>query len=330
MKVGKVTKFTVSMGLMVVMINGCGGGGSDTPTSTATLTELTPEVAEKMVVSASEALPVCSYTSNTVVTTTSKYVDLINKTSLKEVIKINKETTSLVIAESINDTISGTCPTNPGSYTVSGIHEDGVDDLLYTFNNYCIGDDVENVTLSGTADVKNVGTPSPTGPIPEYTSISTGSDGITTIEKSAEGTYSHNVKVDDLKYTHGNGNDDTTAESPSILTIGSLSALDGKTNGTFSVSNVDISTYDSGTDDVTTINNITYTDPENGSVNVSSTAITTNADDVIVEGEMIITGSNDTKVTMPLSSSVQNAFDLMMDGEVLGVLDCSGSITISL
>lgn len=326
MKLGKIAILTVSTGLMFGLMNGCGGGSSDDSSvvsSDVSLVELTPEVAEKMVISASDALG-CSYTSETVVTS-SKYLDLVNKSaSIKEVIEISKDIVPVLAVEPVSETIVGTCPTNPGSLTISGTHEDGVDDLTYTYNSFCTGDDVENVTFDGIAYIKNVGIPSDTGPIPQYRTISTGNDGITTIEKSPEGTYTRVEKVSDLKYTYG----DTTAESPTILTIGSLNVVDGKTNKTYDVSNVDLSTYESGTNEVVTINSITYTDPVNGTVNINSTGITSNEDEVILSGEITIMGSNDTSVTLSPYPSVQNAFALEMDGKTIGVMDCSATTTL--
>jgi len=321
MKISKNTILTVSTGLMFAMMHGCGGGGG---TTKVTLAELTPEVAENMVISATEALPGCSYSSDTMLVKSSRYLDVINKSALKEIIEANKDTIPVLVGYSINNTTSGTCPTAPGSVTISGTHENGVDDLNYIYNNYCLGDDIESLTLNGTAAVKNVGVPSDSGPISQYKAISTGTDGITVIEKDTEGTYTHTVQTSDLKYTYGNGNDATTAESPSIMTIGSISILDGKTNETLDVLNVDISTYDSGANNIVIIDNITYTDPKNGSVNISSNAMTVSQDDIILAGEITVTGSDDTKVTMPLSTSVENAFDLIMNGETLGVMDCSG------
>ena len=221
-----------------------------------------------------------------------------------------------------SNTVIGTCPTLPGSYTISGTHEDGVDDLIYTFDNYCLGDDIDSTTINGVAYVQNVGIPSDTGPIPQYSTLSTESDGIEVTDKSTEGIYTDVVKATDIKYVYGNGDENATAENPDILTASSLTVFDG--NETTSMSNVDISTYISGTDTVLTINNLTYTDPEVGTVNISSTAIVMDDTGVITEGEITVTGANDTSLTMPLDSSVTNGFSVVIDEETIGVLDCSG------
>lgn len=319
MKAHKFLMLTASVGLVFGMMSGCGGGGSsDSPD--VTLSELTPETVKDMAENVATAIPGCSYGPNSAMTS-SQYLTLVYKSTLVQAIG-KKEASIPLLAVDINQNISGTCPT-PGFLAIRGTHENGIDDLTFTFNNYCLGDDVENITLNGVADVKNVGTPSPTGPIPQYTTMSTGSNGIQATEKSSEGTYTHVVKASDLKYTHGNGNNDTTAESPSILTVGSLSVLDGKANETYSVSNVNISTYDSGTDDVITINSLTYTDPDSGSVNISSTAITVSEAGVIMGGELTVTGSNNTSFTVSPYPSVDNAFGVVIGGETIGVMDCS-------
>ncbi|WP_127471637.1 hypothetical protein [Thiomicrorhabdus aquaedulcis] len=327
-----------STALVLAMFSGCSGGGSSTSAATETteLTELTSSKAETLAVNAAEALPGCSYVSDTVVTSASPAFTLIYQSAIKEVLDDSEASVSTKLATvrltTINESTPGTCPTDPGYYTKIGTHDDGVDDVVYTFVNYCLGDDIESVTLNGVADVKNVGEPSDLGPIPQYVELSTGSEGLQAIEKSAEGTYTHVAKLDDFVYTYGNGDDNATSDKPSTMTADLLSVTDGRSGEVFSVSNVDISTYYADTtetaDVVVNLVNVTYSDPEVGAVNVrTSTPIVVNDADIILSGVIEVTGSNDAVLTMSPSSTVQNSFDVMFDGSPLGLMDCSGLAT---
>ncbi|MDX1347948.1 MAG: hypothetical protein R3189_06845 [Thiomicrorhabdus chilensis] len=331
----------VASSLVLAMFSGCGGGGGGSSTSAVETAELTTSSAETLAVNAAEALPGCSYTSDTVVTASPAFAT-VYESAIKTIVVDGEESaetnsSATVRVTTINETTAGTCPTDPGYYTKVGTHDEGVDDVVYTFVNYCLGDDVESLTLNGVADVKNVGEPSDLGPIPQYAEVSTGTEGLQATEKSAEGTYTHVAKLDNFVYTYGNGDDGASVDSPSSMTADSLSILDGRSDETFSVSNVNISTYyadatDTANSDVVyNITNITYNDPDVGAVNISTpTPISGNGTDGITDGSIEVTGSNDAVLTMTLSGTVQNSFDVTFDGESLGVMDCSGLATDSL
>lgn len=325
MKAIKLSLSVASVGLAVAVLIGCGSDSSSD--SAVSLTKLTPEVAESMALSAADAISGCTYTSDTVVSASS-YVDVISKSPVREAIVNTTDAYVPYLATVIDNTYVGTCPV-PGSYTVVGTHEDGIDNLVYTFMDYCVGDANSSVTENGTLSVVNVATPTDAGPIPVYSTVSTGSGGIVTDEVSADGNFTHVSAMSNLKYTYGNPVVNSTGvptlENPNVLTIGSVSGTDGRTGSTFSASNVNVSTYTSGTSSVTTIASLTYTDSSNGTVNVSSTPIMVDSTTGIVSNTptLTVTGADGTSLTMVYSTSVTNGFDVVVDGTTLGVMDCS-------
>ena len=331
-KLTKISAALLSTGLAFSMLSGCGGGGSSSSTTTAPTgadAEITSSVAETLAVNAAQALPGCSFSSETTVTPSSSVVTMYLATA-KVMIDDRAAAASVnsatVRATTIDESSAGNCPiADPGTFTVTGSHDDGVDDVTYTFTNYCLGDDVDNVTVNGTADVKAVGVPSDAGPIPQYTTVSTGTGGITVVEKSTEGTFTHSAILDDYKYTYGNGDDGATLASPSTLTADTLSIVDGRSDGTFSVSGVNVGTYyNDASEVVLDIENISYTDPDSGVVNVSSSPIVINDSGVLISGTITVSGTNGSEMTMTLSDAVENGFNVLYDGGTVGVMDCSG------
>jgi len=324
-----------STALVFTVFTGCGGGGSSSGTTSPTA-ELTSASAQTLAINAAEALPGCSFVSDSVVTSASPAFAVIYQSAIKEVVDDSQSSASTksvtVRLTTIDESTEGSCPTDPGYYTKVGTHDEGVDDVVYTFVNYCLGDEVDSVTLNGVADVKNVGEPSDSGPIPQYVELSTGTDGLQATEKSAEGSFTHIAKLDDFVYTYGNGDDGATADQPSSMTANLLSVTDGRSGEVFSVSNVGISTYygdSSDTPDVVIdIDSVTYTDPDTGTVTVSTgTPIVVNDAGVMESGTIEVTGSNDAVLVMEPSSTIENSFDVVFDGESLGVMDCSNLTT---
>lgn len=325
MKTIKMSLVLVSVGLMFGALVGCSSGSSDSEDTS--LTAITPAVAESLALSASEAINGCTYSSATVLSA-STYMDVITKSPVREAIVNTTDAYVPYLATTVNETYVGTCPINPGSYTIVGTHDDGVDNLTYTFIDYCLGDENASITENGTLSVVNVATPTDAGPIPIYSTVSTGSGGIVTDEVNADGNFTNIATLSNLKYTYGNpvANDTgvPTVDHPNVLTIGAISGTDGETNNTFSASNVSVSTYVTGTSSVTTITSLTYTDSKNGTVNVSSTPITVDENGLVTNDPTItVTGADGTSLIMSSSATVDNGFDVIVGGTTLGVMDCS-------
>jgi len=326
MKTKLLVTALVTAGLGLGMLSGCGGGGSSSSADAATA-ELDATTSNTLAVNAADALPGCSYQSDTDVSSSAAS----SAAFVMAMQQVNDLTDQLVLMKSANirydlapEVIEGNCPTNPGSLTITGTHEDGVDDMSYVFDNYCLGDDVENLTMDGTADLKDVGTPSDDGPIPQYIELSTGSSGISAVETTADGgPYTHVVTITDGVFTNANGFDSATAEDQNGLSADLVSVVDGRSGETFTVTNADISAYGTDTTDVYTIKSITYTDPDTGSVTVSTTPIVVNADGVMTEGVITVSGANGTSMSMTLDPEVDNTFNVVFDGETVGVMNCA-------
>lgn len=316
---------TQSLFLSLVLVGCSGGSGGGSGSGSVNLTKLTPEKAQEFAVSAASALPGCEYTSDSAIGGTADFAstNLLYKNAVTTTLESDEEIKS-TSATTIDDTVNGNCPENPGYYTRKGSHENGVSTLTYNFIDYCTGDENESVTMSGTYDAKSVGTPSDNGPIFQYLQVPSGD--VTVVQKSLDGNNTYTLKGKNAKYTDGNGGDTNATESnPDKLEIGSLSVTDDEAGGVYSVKNVDLSSYPDGENSVTTIKNIIYTDSKTGTISIkSSTPIISDADGVITSGDIVVTGSDGTSMTMSPDPSVTNGFGVKVDGKTIGVMDCSG------
>lgn len=325
----KAYKLILGMGqslfLSLVLVGCSGGSGGGSSNDSANLTKLTPKKAEEFATSAASALPGCDYTSDSAIGGSAEFTstNMLYKNAVTTSVE-STEGTKSSSARVIDERVDGNCPVNPGYYTRKGSHENGVDTLSYNFVQYCTGDENNSVTMSGTYDSKSVGEPSDNGPIFQYLQVSSGD--MTVVEKSLDGTYTHTLKGKNVKLTDGNGGDaNATQSNPNKLEVGSFSVTDGKSSKTYSIKNVDISSYPDGENSVTTIANITYTDSASGTISIkSSTPLITDADGVVVAGDILVTGSDGTSMTMSPYPSVTNGFGVKVDDKIIGVMDCSG------
>lgn len=306
--------------VLALALLGCSSGGDS---NGATKAKLTPQNAEEMAVSAASALPGCTYRSDTYLLAPDINDEML-RLYKQTVEDIKYKTKPYARAYPINQQESGTCPTNPGSVTMSGEHSNGTDNVTYTFDNYCTGDSIEQTVINGGFNLKTVAEPTDFGPIPEYTEIKSASLSVT--DKSSEGTYTSSVDINKFKYTYGNGNNEPTASSPNLLTISSFSARDGQTGEKFDIANVNIEVYNSGSNSIMTINQVTYTDPKNGSVSVSSQPIVVDENGNASGGALTVQGADGSSMTMEPDPSVNNGYTVNVDGQDLGVVDCSGLI----
>ena len=329
----------VATGLLLQNLSACGGGDGSSSEPEPSDAVLTAETSERLASNAADALPGCSYISNDgasdVSIPSSKVAQKVIE-DLREIVATpNTSQKMTVSSRPVEEFYEGSC-TVPGSLTVTGEHENGDDDLVYTFDNYCLGDDDDSVTLIGTVDVDNDGEPSDSGPIPQATELSTNEGGLQIIESGTEGTFTHIVELDDLVYNFGNGDEGSTADLPSSFSADYVRIVDGRSGETFSVSDVNISTYNADESDesdrVVNLISITYTDPENGAVTVSSTEnLVISSDGVMMDGSLEVTAEGDgASLTLVPSATLENSFDLVLDSEGgsedVGVMDCSGLV----
>ncbi len=311
----------IGVGLISTLFLGCGGGDSSAVPlgdySGGSAVNITTETADDLANSAARALPGCVYSSdNTLATPKFQISDRLYKSTINEVFH-NEKAVTYRSSTAINERKEGKCG---GYYTKIGTHENGVDDLTYTYESYCTGDDLESTTVTGVSHVKNVGIPSPDGPIPQYVLVSNGDMSI--VEKNSDGTFTHTIEGTTVKNTIGNGKSDATASNPNVLEVDSFVIVDGKTGERFSVKNAHITSYNSGDDSVTIIDDLTYTDPETGSVHISTTPMYSD-NGVSTSGSITVTGTDGSTMVMTPDPSVENGYGVVVDGETIGVMNCS-------
>ncbi|WP_299872598.1 hypothetical protein [uncultured Cocleimonas sp.] len=326
MKFNSKIKLYATVGLTLGLVVGCGGGSSSDESDPA-LAELSPETGDIMANNVSKALPGCTYTSADAVLAARSNEDLLvlYKSTIDEYASKAKDDLSArtISARDINEEYQGNCAV-PGSYSIVGTHDDGVDDVTYTFTNYCILVEGGSSTLNGVLDVDNVGVPSDIGPIPQNTAVSTGSSGLQIAEQTGEGAiYNHVAKIDNLLYNYGNGFADPIVTAPNKLEANSIVIVDGRDNKEFNVSNVKISGYTDGVNDIIKIEGTTYKDPDTGSINISTTDLQIDENGVLISGSITATGSDGSTMVMNPSATVDNAFDVVVGEQMLGVMDCS-------
>ncbi len=326
------TKITILVVLTSgLVLNGCGGSSGGSSSEDTTLTELSPDNVDRLSRSAANAIPGCDYkTDDTMGLRSKSGITRMMSRTFKQAINQYRASVSSIgnrslRAETIDETTEGNCPSNPGSFRVVGSEDNGIAVTSVTYSDYCVGDDIEYSVVNGRLDLRGEADISGAESIPESLSVSTGSNGIEAIVTATEGVFTYNLNIDDFLLTIGNGLDDPTAANPNTLTLDSLSILDGRSNSTFKLFDVDIVSYLSGTDNVGQINSLFYTDPENGTIGISSTLIVTNEDGIVTSGSITLTGANSTTVSLNLSETVENSFDVTDEnGQLAGVMVCSG------
>ena len=322
-----------SMTLAIGLLAGCGGGSSGDSTGNSSLAELSPETSGLMAKNVSDALAGCSFNTSARSELSSRstrnipaelFAQVTHQINVAKfnVIKATILNSNKFAGRVINESYNGSCPTAPGKYTITGTHEDGVDDAEMSFDSFCFGTDEEYSVIDGKIKMKSVGEPSPTGPIPQYLELSTNASGLEITEKSSEGTFTHSVKVDNFKQTFGNGNGDPTAAKPTTIVADSIVIVDGRKNNEFNISDVDLSTYNSGSNEIHTITSLTFKDPDNGKVKLSSTPLTLDENGVLKSGSITATGANGTSMVISPESSGKNRFKVMVGNEKIGNLDC--------
>ena len=330
-KLMNVTTGLCMSGLLVACGGSSSGGGGS---SNADLVELTPANVDTLSRNAANALPGCTYKSDTStgVADNKAAVNVLFRATYN---KINHQYarpqalgTRLSTRADIDETEPGDCPTDPGSYRTTGTEENGVQDARITFSDYCTvsdDDDDERLILDGVVTIRSVADVSGDEVIPESVDISTVGNGLDARAITDEGTFEYVFNVSRLQGIFGNGLEDPTEQNPNQLLMNSASVLERDTNYEYSLSDVDILSYDSGPNEVVKINGITYTDPEAGSVTVTTTPLVTDDNGVLLSGSITLIGADNSSITLSKSDTVDNSFDIKDSaGGTLGVMDCSG------
>lgn len=323
MEVNTTIKLYASIGMSLGLLIGCGGssgsGDAGNGGSGSSLVTLSPETSNAMANNVSAALPGCTYNPLGAAAIPSE--DVAVRLYMKTVDNILQNNANLSARE-INEEYQGDCAV-PGSYSITGTHENGVDDLIYTFSGFCTMTEDGSSTVDGILNVKNTGIPSATGPIPQSSAVSTGSGGLQITEATSEGTFNHSANISNLMLTYGNGDQEATSSNPDRIEIGALVVVDGRENSEFNVSNVDVTSYTSGMNNVVQIGSISFTDPGTGMVNISSTPLEIDENGVLLDGSVMASGGEGSEMILERMPTVDNAFDVLVGGAKLGVMNCT-------
>lgn len=328
--------FTPLLAIASVGLYSCGGGGSGSGSDGGGGAVLLDTASgEIMARNVSSSLPGCTYISDSTAaeppnTAALKLYQatihelLDDRTAQRLALHARADSAFQARARDINESSMGNCPDLAGSFTIIGSHDNGTDDVIYTYDNYCTTSTDGRTVLNGIMAVREVGTPSSFGPIPQFATLSTGSSGLQITEESSEGSFNHSINISGLRFTYGNGDENATQSSPDRFELGSMRISEGRENKVFEASNVDVSSYASDGNDVVIINSFTHNDPDLGTVSLSTTPLVIDENGVLLSGAITATGADNSTMVLTRSQSVNNAFDVMLSDSTAGVLNCSG------
>ncbi|MBT3204580.1 MAG: hypothetical protein HOM14_20055 [Gammaproteobacteria bacterium] len=296
---------------VAIVLSAC-GGGSGGGGDTEVLAKLDAATIDKLGVNAALATPGCAYTSEIVSTALrddmgGSYRVLIN--TIKQ--KTPKVRTAQKVS-SLSGTWIGECG---GTLVIAGEHDDGNDDLIYTYTDYCVEDTAGSRTvLNGVTNVLFDGHSTPTAPVTDKTVVSTTSSGVAA-ESLVDGVTSNKTfYLTAFEYTGDDISDaDVSAEE---IRVTSESSDYRATDILVIASTIAGSTS-------VEVKEATYHDPDNGTVKISTSAVpvsmgSTGAASITVTGS---DGTSATFTTDDISVGFFTAEDA--EGAVVGALDCS-------
>ncbi len=297
--------------ISVIALTACGSSGES---DSLNLTVLNKDTIDKFGTNVADAVPGCDYTSDTVATTTYQpkaimaYRDLIDTMKQRSVASRNANRVSDYADELIGD-----CG---GTMVITGEHDNGNDDLTYTYTNFCNGDDPENKTvMNGVFTVFLDGHPTDSGPVVDKTLISTENSGVSVKSTIDSEVSTNTVYVDNLELS-GDDSSTNTIKADKIRVDD-----DGKD---FIASDLSLVVTENGDTTSMQINSITYQDPDNGAVKISTSAIPVDSDSSSAATITVI-GADGTSATFKaddISTGLYTAKD--SEGNVVGALDCTG------
>jgi len=268
---------------------------------------LTTQNVDRLGRNASALIPGCSYASdNTLFLTDVRNVEIYKK-MVKNLIENEKSTkkVSTLRSRAINETIAGDCG---GSATKVGTHDSGDDDLVYTYNDYCVQSGTKQTVLNGVLNSFTDGEPSVDGPIMQSISATTNASGLSMTTTVDEEISKEILHLNNFLFTNS-GN----LSADLIKTVSS-------TNGTYEVRNVNIVTGSNNDQSFIQVNSATYIDPDVGTVTMTTTQIPT-GDTATGFASITVSSGGSTAIfsTDDVSSGI---FTLKQNGKTIGALDC--------
>lgn len=222
--------------------------------------------------------------------------------------------------------IDGDCG---GSLNISDVHASGITTYTYAFNNFCSLDTTvtpsQKTVLNGSAVSREIGTPSPSGPIVSSSDLSvdkltmTAKDGTTEISVSGA-TVTYGVPA-----TWGPG--EATASKPDQFNVSRATVKLANQNRTHNLSNLRGTTYVSGENDVMSVSSGRYETTSHGYVDLATgQPIVMNEDGRWVSGSLNLAGADGKTVVATPSAGKAGVVNVALDGQTLGAsLDCSGA-----
>jgi hypothetical protein len=290
---------TVSM----IGLVGCGGGTEKA--------KITQESVDTMGKNAAAVLPGCEYNSDNAIAVrmddelAGAYLLLYKKV---DTLKTNNRTKKL--GRTINESKAGTCG---GTYHKDGTHENGIEDVTYTYDHYCTGEPTKKTVMTGVVTVHSDSTPTPSGPELNYMTVSTGTDGLVTEATAGGTTQKQTIELSNLKYVVGKNGGSSQITADRLKTVS-----DGKV---YEVTDLNIEFAGDVDGGALTVNSATYTDPDVGAVSISTTPLQY-GDGATGAGAVTLTGK-DGSVEFKTNDVSTMKFTAYLDGEPAGSIDCS-------
>ncbi len=303
MRYSKLIAIGTTVAIAGIVI-GCGGD---------TLATLTAEDVDTIGSNAAKALPGCEYNSADVAVSSPMgafYHDVYQE----EIDKLIQRKLAVPLGRTVHEVKAGTCG---GTLTTDGTHENGNEDLTYTYDNYCSGDDTKQTVVDGVASVQKDQTPTPSGP--ELNSATINTEGLTTTNKANGRTTTQTVVMTNVVYTAAKDGAPATLKAEKIKATND----DGKAYE-FTNVNVEMKDASAGQPATMEVKSGTYSDPDTGSVSITTTPIAY-GDGATGSGTITVKGSEGTAEFKTTDVST-GKFSATMDGKPVGALDCSKNI----
>jgi hypothetical protein len=263
-------------------------------------------------------LPGCEYNSANVSSAQMDDRLLVAVQSVHKEIKVfQRDINAVRYGRVIHDVESGTCG---GTYTKEGTHENGIEDLTYTYDHYCTGDAMKQTIIDGVTKVHKDQTPTPSGPELNSMTIETQGDGITTTQKADGKSTSQTTAMNGVVYTPGKNG------APNKLEVETLKSTNSE-GKVFELTDADIESKDAegGQPATFRIKKANYKDPDVGLVSIETTEIPYGDGAAGKPASITVSGSEGT-VEFKTNDSSTGRFSATMDGKTVGALDCSKNL----
>ncbi len=324
----------VALALVPIGFYGCGSGDDLAAPTLPNFAQVTEASVQEAALWIAESIPGCTiYTGDTLAASAVASESVITTTSvltqiLAAVSDARNASTAVITPLAVQQFV-GDCG---GTLDVTDVHADGVTTYTAVFTDFCSLDSTvdppEQSVVDGTVILKDIGTPSPDGPIITSSEVST--TGLTLISDNE----SKLLSLDKATVTFGVpaawDPGVPTESNPDKLNISKATVVFLTETKTYTLSGVNATTYEETNED--TVLNITsgvYTTNSHGSVNVATgQPIVANVDGSWVSGSLSLTGAdNSTVVITPTPTLGDAVVNVALNGQPVPAasLQCLGA-----